>query len=56
MTRRRIRSRLRMVDSLTEAAAATANRPARTLLTALGTIIGVGAFVTTTILFFLRRL
>ncbi len=48
MTRRRIRSRLRMVDSLTEAAAATANRPARTLLTALGTIIGVGAFVTTT--------
>lgn len=48
MSRLGIRSRLTPVDSLTEAAAATANRPARTLLTALGTIIGVGAFVTTT--------
>lgn len=43
-----IRSRLRWADNLTEAIAAISQRPIRTLLTALGTILGVGAFVTTT--------
>ena len=42
------RSRMRLVDTFTEAAAALTRRPARTLLTALGTILGVAAFVTTT--------
>lgn len=42
------RSRLRWTDTISEAAAAIAQRPIRTLLTALGTILGVGAFVTTT--------
>ncbi|MEK7423442.1 MAG: ABC transporter permease [Actinomycetota bacterium] len=42
------RSRLRFRDTVGEAAAAIAQRPIRTLLTALGTILGVGAFVTTT--------
>ena len=42
------RSRLRWIDTITEAAAVIAQRPIRTLLTALGTILGVGAFVTTT--------
>lgn len=42
------RSRLRLRDAVGEAAAAVAQRPIRTLLTALGTILGVGAFVTTT--------
>lgn len=42
------RSRLRWIDTITEAAAAIGQRPIRTLLTALGTILGVGAFVTTT--------
>ncbi len=42
------RSRFRWADNITEAIAAIAQRPARTLLTALGTILGVGAFVTTT--------
>ena len=41
-------SRLRIRDTISEAAAAVAQRPIRTLLTALGTILGVGAFVTTT--------
>jgi putative ABC transport system permease protein len=41
-------SRLRLWDTFSEAAAAVAQRPVRTLLTALGTILGVGAFVTTT--------
>jgi ABC-type antimicrobial peptide transport system, permease component len=42
------RSRLRLADTLAEAVAAISQRPVRTLLTALGTILGVGAFVTTT--------
>ena len=42
------RSRLRLRDSIGEAAAAVAQRPVRTLLTALGTVLGVGAFITTT--------
>lgn len=42
------RSRLRFRDTLAESAAAVGQRPLRTLLTALGTILGVGAFVTTT--------
>jgi len=41
-------SRFRITDTITEAAAAVGQRPIRTLLTALGTILGVGAFVTTT--------
>lgn len=42
------RARLSWIDTITEAVAAIAQRPIRTLLTALGTILGVGAFVTTT--------
>ena len=42
------RSRLSWIDTISEATAAIAQRPVRTLLTALGTILGVGAFVTTT--------
>ena len=42
------KSRFRIRDTIGEAAAAVAQRPIRTLLTALGTILGVGAFVTTT--------
>lgn len=42
------RARLRWIDTITEATAAIAQRPVRTLLTGLGTILGVGAFVTTT--------
>ena len=42
------RSTLRFRDALTEATTVIAQRPIRTLLTALGTILGVGAFVTTT--------
>lgn len=37
-----------MVDTMNEAGSVIAQRPVRTLLTALGTILGVGAFVTTT--------
>ncbi|MGK2887357.1 MAG: ABC transporter permease [Rhodococcus sp. (in: high G+C Gram-positive bacteria)] len=48
MSRLEIRSRLRWADNLSEAFSAIAQRPARTLLTALGTILGVGAFVATT--------
>lgn len=42
------RSRQRFVDTCSEAIAVISQRPVRTLLTALGTILGVGAFVTTT--------
>ncbi len=48
MNRLGLRSRFRWADNLSEAVAAIAQRPVRTLLTALGTILGVGAFVTTT--------
>lgn len=41
------RSKLRWTDAITEGAAAVGQRPVRTLLTALGTILGVGAFITT---------
>lgn len=40
------RSRLSVRDLLTEAGAGVVQRPARTMLTALGTVLGVGAFVT----------
>lgn len=42
------KSVLRTRDMIGEAAAAVGQRPVRTLLTALGTILGVGAFVATT--------
>jgi putative ABC transport system permease protein len=48
MTRIGIRSHLSWRDSLSEALAAVGQRPARALLTALGTLLGVGAFVATT--------
>ena len=41
------RSRFGWADSLSEAAAAVGRRPIRTFLTALGTILGVGAFIAT---------
>ena len=44
----RERSKLRTLDLFVEAFTAVSQRPTRTLLTALGTILGVGAFVTTT--------
>jgi putative ABC transport system permease protein len=40
-------SRLTWRDTISEAVAAITQRPVRTLLTALGTILGVGAFVAT---------
>lgn len=40
-------SRLKWSDTISEALAAITQRPVRTLLTALGTILGVGAFVAT---------
>lgn len=43
-----LRARLRWSDNASEALAAVGQRPLRTLLTAIGTILGVGAFVTTT--------
>ena len=43
-----LRSKMRWSDTAIEATAAITRRPARTLLTALGTILGVAAFVTTT--------
>lgn len=43
-----LRSRLAGGDLVTEAAAAIGRRPGRSLLTALGTVVGVGAFVATT--------
>lgn len=42
------RSRVRTRDLVTEAAIAISRRPSRALLTSLGTVIGVGAFVATT--------
>ena len=42
------RSRLSLRDLVGEAAAAITRRPGRSLLTALGTVAGVGAFVATT--------
>lgn len=42
------RSRMRWRDTISEGFAALTRRPARTLLTALGTTLGVAAFVTTT--------
>jgi putative ABC transport system permease protein len=44
----RNRSRLASRDLVGEAATAITRRPARSLLTALGTVVGVGAFVATT--------
>lgn len=41
------RSQLKWRDTISEALAAITQRPIRTLLTALGTILGVGAFVAT---------
>jgi putative ABC transport system permease protein len=43
-----MRSRLAARDLLAEAGAAIARRPGRSLLTTLGTVAGVGAFVATT--------
>jgi len=40
-------SRLKWSDTISEALSAITQRPVRTLLTALGTILGVGAFVAT---------
>jgi putative ABC transport system permease protein len=40
-------SKLRWSDTISEAVSTITQRPARTLLTALGTILGVGAFVAT---------
>lgn len=42
------KSRFRWSDAASEAAVTITRRPVRTLLTALGTILGVGAFVVTT--------
>lgn len=44
----RMRSSLSLRDLIGEAAAAITRRPGRSLLTALGTVVGVGAFVATT--------
>src|SRR5262245_63434316 len=43
-----MRSSLSLRDLVGEAAAAITRRPGRSLLTALGTVVGVGAFVATT--------
>lgn len=43
-----LRSRCSFRDLIGEAAAAITRRPGRSLLTALGTVVGVGAFVATT--------
>lgn len=43
-----LRSRFIWIDTVAEATTTITRRPARTLLTALGTILGVAAFVTTT--------
>jgi len=45
---RKFRSTLSLRDLISEAAAAITRRPGRSLLTALGTVVGVGAFVATT--------
>ena len=44
----KMRSSLSVRDLISEAAAAITRRPGRSLLTALGTVVGVGAFVATT--------
>jgi putative ABC transport system permease protein len=44
----KLRSKLSLRDLIGEAAAAITRRPGRSLLTALGTVVGVGAFVATT--------
>jgi putative ABC transport system permease protein len=46
--RRRFRSTLAARDLVSEAGTAITRRPGRSLLTALGTVVGVGAFVATT--------
>lgn len=43
-----LRSRLRAVDCAREAVTVLTRRPLRTMLTALGTVLGIGAFVATT--------
>lgn len=48
MPRREPTSAFRARDALSEAIAAVGQRPVRTLLTGLGTILGVAAFITTT--------
>lgn len=48
MSNKSAKSMMRWSDTTIEATAAVTRRPARTLLTALGTILGVAAFVTTT--------
>ena len=48
MSQKRVASMMRWSDTTIEATAAITQRPARTMLTALGTILGVAAFVTTT--------
>ncbi len=48
MTTSAVKSTMRWSDTTIEAIAAVTRRPARTLLTALGTILGVAAFVATT--------
>lgn len=48
MSKNEATSTMRWSDTTIEAAAAITQRPARTLLTALGTMLGVAAFVTTT--------
>lgn len=47
MSARIEQSRLKWSDTISEALSAITQRPVRTLLTALGTILGVGAFVAT---------
>src|SRR4051812_22835622 len=42
------RARIRRVDLVGEAIAGIVRRPLRSALTALGTVVGVGAFVATT--------
>ena len=44
----RLRARIRVVDLLSEAVSGITRRPMRSALTALGTVVGVGAFVATT--------
>lgn len=48
MSNKSAKSMMRWSDTTIEATAAVTRRPARTLLTALGTILGVAAFVATT--------
>ena len=46
--RDRLRARIRAVDLLSESLSGITRRPLRSMLTALGTVVGVGAFVATT--------